>query len=335
MRSYKHLMSAVSKAFPILLVGSFAFAVLRAPWFLQTIPSGLNESLTSVAMLAINSFVLLLCANLAKSIGGEIAASGGYLMGGAVMVSQTGVLGAIVGGVLIGVVSQVFNKKTIQSQLMAMVLIPLSALLLTAVYWLLLKDILVIINQFLVNHLRDLPIWLRVVYGAGFGCFMIMDLGGPINKLNSLFLNAVYLLGFPLASTIKMTGGMIAPVGIGFALLLKRRSEGLKMMGLGSLFVTEALLAVEQENPQAVRRASVLGTALTCGVMAYYNLELLAVHGGLLMSLTMDQWGLYMVVFGSGVLLTGLSYLWLAGRDPQIKIEEDTLLDINEFMEEK
>lgn len=160
------------------------------------------------------------------------------------------------------------------------------------------------------------------------GAGISWDFGGPINKSSALIANGLYLNGFRQAVVVKMTVGMIVPVGIGIALLINRKKRGKRLIIDGLNFYNECLIKEDRDNHKRVIITSLIGATVTSILIAYFNIDGYAVQGGILMALTYFPLKGYLISLLIGIITTSLVFIITANvRSNRPIVEEKFNLD--------
>lgn len=308
---YHHLMTAASKAFPVLLVSSIFLSIANVLNSFEMV-----KFLEKVAYIGMISVIPLFNSFYLSSLINDVGYAPGFLIGVAAAFSKTNILGSILGSLI---ASKIYQKVSQNVQVtknnryfLIMILYPviltsLPIIILEYVLKFPLHQVIKIILGFAESNNNAIRFLWTNLLALG----IIFDFGGPINKLTSFLINSLFLDGYNLGLTIKMASGMMAPIGIGLAKLLKGDQAGKNTILQGASFITEALIPYHIQEGSIIRFSSIIGTAVGVSLITYFNIESFAVQGGLLMTLTYSKKREYYLSFFIGVLSTLFSYFLL------------------------
>ena len=228
----------------------------------------------------------------------------GLVTGLAAATVGAGYLGALLGGVLAGLVAeQLVRIPTRQGLrgLSSLLLIPLTATLICA------GAMLAIVGPPVATMIAAVSGWLSglggvslVLVGAVAAAMMVADLGGPLNKTAYTFAVAgVTGAGTgqgPAVMAAVMVAGMSAPLACWLATVLRPnqfssaerragRSAGLS----GVLFITEGAIPFAATKPMNVLPALAFGAAVSGAFATTFGGSLTAPHGGVLALVDADN----------------------------------------------
>lgn len=310
MKNYKKLMTAMAGAFPILVVGSFLVAFGNLD-----ILGDYNETILIIGSQLISLFLPIYGGYLVSKDSSNRNFVYGAMIGILSNMFQTGMIGTILGcWITVNLFNYVSKSKKIKSLnvLAITVIYPLILGLLNSLMFIfIIAPITHPIKEVIMQVILINNSYIQLTFGLVFGILMILDLGGPINKTNSLILNALYLEGYTIGAAVKMTGGMVAPVGIGLAKIFMGDARGYKTMAQGASFMTETLIIHSMEDQKNIKIASILGTGLACSLVGFYQIQSYAIQGGLIMAITFSSPLLYIAIFTGSSLFTCITYLLL------------------------
>lgn len=157
--------------------------------------------------------------------------------------------------------------------------------------------------------------WLLAMLLAG---MMAIDMGGPVNKTAYVFGTIM----MPSSGDGKiymaavMAGGMVPPLSIAIATLIKRKSlwdsqdidAGYTNWVMGASFITEGAIPFASKYPKSIMPSIILGSLISGLLVGLLQIQLQAPHGGifvfaLLTSTIMPIWAaiiLYIISIGIG-----------------------------------
>ncbi len=328
---YKHLLTGVSFMLPLVVAGGLLIAM--------SFIFGINAfeekgSLAAVLMetgkAAFGLMVPILAGYIAYSIADRPGLAPG-LIGGALAVQlQSGFLGGIVAGFLAGYLALLLVKHiklpVTMEALKPILIVPLiSSLAVGLIMFYIVGEPVAQLFAAMNNFLTSMGTANAVLLGVIVGAMMCVDLGGPINKAAYTF--SVGLLTtqnyFPMAAA--MAGGMVPAIGIAIATMLAKRkftesevSAGKASFVLGLCFISEGAIPFAARDPMRVIPCCIAGGALTGALVALFQNELHAPHGGIFVLLipnAINKPLMYLLAIAAGSLLTGVLYAVLKRKD--------------------
>ncbi|WP_062288245.1 PTS fructose transporter subunit IIABC [Demequina phytophila] len=259
-------------------------------------------------------------------VGGSIAATMG-----------AGFLGGIVTGVLGGLVAKWIASWKVHKGVrgvMPVVVIPLlSSLITLGLFITVLGRPIASLSDGLNSWLTSLQGGSAFVLGLVLGAMMGFDLGGPVNKVAYFFGTA----GLAAAGTATdapaltimaavMAAGMVAPLAMALATTLRpklfsepERENGKAAWLLGASFISEGAIPFAAADPVRVIVSSVLGSALTGGLVMVFGVTLRAPHGGIWVLPLMGGFLWFLVALAAGVALMTAIVLVLKSRDKKLE----------------
>ncbi|MFC6343251.1 PTS fructose transporter subunit IIC, partial [Nocardioides hankookensis] len=248
----------------------------------------------------------------------------------------TGFLGAIVGGVLAGLIAHWISGwqvPTWMRGLMPVLVIPLltsifAGLLMIIVFG---KPIGWLMDQ-LNDGLNSLSGSYAVVLGVILGLMMAFDMGGPLNKVAYSFAVAG-VGGAALASDAPelqimaavMLAGMVPPIALALATVVRpglftvaERENGKAGWLLGASFITEGAIPFAAADPLRVIPAIMVGSAVTGGLSMAMHVAVRAPHGGIFVIFAVDHVIGYFIALAAGVVVGAIGVIVLKslGREP-------------------
>ena len=238
-----------------------------------------------------------------------------------VSLPATGFLGAIVGGVLAGVIAHWLAQRKVPSWargLMPVLVIPLvtsivAGLLMIVVFG---KPIGWLMDQ-LNDGLTDMSGSYAVLLGVVLGLMMAFDMGGPLNKVAYSFA-ATGVGGAALASDAPqlkvmaavMLAGMVPPIALALATVVRpklfnaaERENGKAGWLLGASFITEGAIPFAAADPLRVIPAIMLGSAVTGGLSEALDVSVRAPHGGIFVLFAVDGVLGFLISLAAGVVV--------------------------------
>jgi PTS system fructose-specific IIC component len=245
-----------------------------------------------------------------------------------------GFLGGLIAGLLAGAIVLLINRVKVPKGMrgvMPVVVIPLLSTLVVGIL------MLVVLGQPIAAVSRGLTSWLNglsgsnaVVLGVLLGLMMGFDMGGPVNKVAYAFGLAGLASGNLKVMAAVMAAGMTPPLGLALASVVRKglftkaeREAGEAAWLLGASFITEGALPFAAADPLRVIPSSMLGSAVTGGLVMGFGNTSRAPHGGVLVVGLIGKPVLYVLAIVIGMVVTAASVIVLktAGRREAAEIE--------------
>ena len=328
---YKHLLTGVSFMLPLVVAGGLLIAMSFIFGINAFEEKGsLAEVLMHTGKAAFGLMVPILAGYIAYSIADRPGLAPG-LIGGALAVQlESGFLGGIVAGFLAGYLALALVKyiklPTTMEALKPILIVPLlSSLVVGLIMFFVVGEPVAQLFKAMNEFLTSMGTANAVLLGVIIGAMMCVDLGGPINKAAYTF--SVGLLTtqnyFPMAAA--MAGGMVPAIGIAIATMLAKRkfnenevSAGKASFVLGLCFISEGAIPFAARDPMRVIPCCIAGGALTGALVALFQNELHAPHGGIFVLLipnAINKPLMYLLAIAAGSLLTGVLYAVLKRKE--------------------
>lgn len=294
-------------------------------------------------------FIPALAGYIAYAIADRPGITPGFVMGGLaanlfnvqtsaadpVPLPATGFLGAIVGGVLAGVIAHWLAQRKVPAWargLMPVLVIPLvtsviAGMLMIVVFG---KPISWLMGQ-LEDGLGSMSGSSAVLLGVILGLMMAFDMGGPINKVAYSFAAAGVGSAATLASDAPqlrimaavMLAGMVPPIALALATVVRpglfsvaERENGKAGWLLGASFITEGAIPFAAADPLRVIPAIMLGSAVTGGLSQAFEVGVRAPHGGIFVLFAVSHVLGYLISLVAGVLVGGAAVVALKSLGP-------------------
>ncbi|REC95503.1 PTS fructose-like transporter subunit IIB [Kushneria indalinina] len=336
---YKHLLTGVSFMLPMVVAGGLCIALS----FVFGIEAFKEEGTLAAALMQIGgetAFALMvpvLAGYIAYSIADRPGIAPGMIGGMLASTLGAGFIGGIIAGFLAGYTAKLIAQKlklpaSVES-LKPILVIPLLASLVTGLVMIYLVGTPVAgMLSALTDFLNNMGSTNAVLLGLLLGAMMCVDLGGPINK-------AAYTFGVGLLSTQTyapmaaiMAAGMVPAIGMGIASFLARskfadteRDGGKAAFVLGLCFISEGAIPFAAKDPLRVIPISIVGGAMTGALSMYFQIKLMAPHGGLFVLLipgAVNQALLYLLAIAVGSLFIGVVYALLKPAQQKLEVPE-------------
>ncbi len=307
---YKKLTYSLAYILPILVVSGVLFSIgflFEPPFQSFLFEVGLNTYYLSYAVLA---------AAIAYAIGDRVAIVpaliGGYLLKD----GSVGLLGAVVIGFFVGYLTKAFMSlfsgvpRTL-SGILPIFIYPVIITLMTL-------GLSYLMNQYLSDPLTEVYAflfydyhWLVIVLSVVLSSLMAFDLGGPVNKM--AYLIAIVSLADGLTSTIMaavIAGGMVPPLVVSVIQMFSQdeneRHYWWKTGILGLSFMSEGAINFVERDKNTIRPLMMIGSGVSGGVVGWFSLSTRLPHGGILISLFMNEWYYFLLALVIGMVVTSI-----------------------------
>ena len=280
-------------------------------------------------------FVPALAGYIAYAIADRPGIAPGFIVGGLATdimqfgTPQTGFIGAIVGGVLAGLLAHWISGWQVPRWargLMPVLVIPLGTTLVvgTVMLTLLGKPISELMTS-LQNGLGDMSGANAAALGAILGLMMAFDMGGPLNKVAYAFATTG-IGGAALASNAPqlkimaavMLAGMVPPIALALATVVRpglfnvaERENGKAAWLLGASFITEGAIPFAAADPLRVIPSIMAGSAVTGALSEVMDVSLRAPHGGIFVLFAVGNVAGFLISLVAGVLVASASVVAL------------------------
>lgn len=300
----------------------------------------LGAALFVLGKIAFAFFVPALAGYIAYAIADRPGIAPGFVMGGLVTdvsgfgVPQSGFLGAIVGGVLAGLVAHWLAGRKVPSWargLMPVLVIPLVTTLVVGLLMLVLlgRPIAWLMGR-LEDGLSSMSGGSAILLGVILGLMMAFDMGGPLNKVAYSFA-AAGVGGAALASDAPelrimaavMLAGMVPPIALALATVVRpglfsvpERENGKAGWLLGASFITEGAIPFAAADPLRVIPSIMAGSAVTGGLAMAMDVGVRAPHGGIFVLFAVDGVLGYLIALAAGVAVGAAAVVALKSLGP-------------------
>ncbi len=246
----------------------------------------------------------------------------GFTGGAIAGVVGAGFLGGLAAGFLAGFAALWISRWKVPKGVrgvMPVVVTPLLASLITGLLMFL------VLGKPLAWVLKELGDWLTslsgantVVLGVILGLMMCFDLGGPVNKTAYVFattglasVTGEHGIQLQIMAAV-MAAGMVPPLGMAFATAIRgklftpaERENGKAAWLLGASFISEGAIPFAAAHPLVVIPSSMVGGAVTGGLVMAFGNELRAPHGGIWVTPLISAPFLYLLAIIVGMVITG------------------------------
>lgn len=341
----KHLLTGTSHMIPFIVAGGilFSLSVMLNPEGAATPETGWLAGLASIGLAGLSLFVPVLGGYIAYSIADKPGLAPGMM--GAYLANQVGAgfLGGIAAGFIAGYVVKQMKKIKLPVALKSLgsiFLYPLFGTLITGgiIVW--------VIGTPISSIMEGLTSWLNGLSGAGkvplasiLGAMTAFDMGGPINKVATLFAQTQvdtlpYLMGGVGVAICT------PPIGMGLATLLapkkyntEEKEAGKAAILMGCVGITEGAIPFAANDPIRVIPSIMVGAVVGNIIPFLMGVLNHAPWGGLIVLPVVEGWAGYLLGVGAGSLVTAIMVNLLKKEntdvteyDKEAKAEED--LDI-------
>jgi len=258
-------------------------------------------------------------------VGGSIAATMG-----------AGFLGGLATGFLGGFVARWIAQWNVAKGVrgvMPVVVIPLLSTLITAgIFITVLGRPIKALSDALTSGLNNMSGSSALLLGIILGAMMGFDLGGPVNKAAYFFATA----GLATAGTAAdapqlkimaavMAAGMVAPLAMALATTIRphlfsepERENGKAAWLLGASFISEGAIPFAAADPVRIITSSVIGSAITGGLVMVFGATLRAPHGGIWVLPLIGNFLLFVLALAIGVVVMTAIVVALKSRDTHL-----------------
>lgn len=291
----------------------------------------LGALLLIIGQTAFAFFIPALAGYIAYAIADRPGIAPGFVMGGlasnVIKVSgdsdypATGFLGAIVGGVLAGLIAHWIASRKVPSWargLMPVLVIPLVTSIIAGFLMLVVlgRPISWLMGQ-LEDGLSSMSGGSAILLGVILGLMMAFDMGGPLNKVAYSFA-AAGVGGAALSSDAPelrimaavMLAGMVPPIALALATVIRpglfsapERENGKAGWLLGASFITEGAIPFAAADPLRIIPPIMAGSAVTGGLSMAMDVAVRAPHGGIFVLFAVDGVLGYVIALVAGVLV--------------------------------
>lgn len=337
----KHLMSGISYMIPVIVMGGFMTAFGRMFGNVD-VEGTLGYICLTAGSAAFSIMIPVLCAGIAYSICGKPGIAPGVVCGFLSNQVKAGFLGALIVGVIIGIVILYMNEIKIpkaMKSLMPIVILPLiSGAIGIFLIMVLIGPILAQATEATVLYFKSLDTTSKFVIGFMMGCMTGFDMGGPINKICFSVVAAFNAEGWYGPPAGKNAAAMAPPLGMAISALLltpkkytqSEREDAKVALAMSACQVTEGALPFAFNDPLRVIPAVTIGSGIAHGLVLSLGVEVPVLHGGIFSIPLCNNPLLFVLCWFTGAMVTALIVSILKPKSPTIvqDIEEDDIGDI-------
>lgn len=335
---------------PFIVAGGvlFSLAVMLNPEGAATPRIGWLGDLAKIGNAGLQLFVSVLGGYIAYSIADRPGLAPGMI--GAYLADQIGAgfLGGIVAGFIAGYVVKALKKIKLPISLKSLgsiFLYPLFGTLITGgiIVWVIGAPISLLMDG-LTNWLNTLNRAGKIPLAAILGAMTAFDMGGPVNKVATLFAQTQvdtlpYLMGGVGVAICT------PPIGMGIATLLapkkyntEEKEAGKAAIIMGAVGITEGAIPFAANDPLRVIPSIVVGAAIGNIIPFLMGVLNHAPWGGLIVLPVVEGWLGYILGIIVGSLITALMVNFLkkdnkdiTDYDKEIQIEDDLDIEFTEL----
>ncbi len=286
----KHLMTGVSFMIPFVVPGgiliAIAFMVGGIYW-----ENAAAQFLGTLGKAAFGLMVPALAGYIAYSVADRPGIAPGFIAGVIANEQGSGFIGGILGGLLAGYVVFWMKKQKVPTfvrAMMPMLLIPLiGTFVVGVVMTFVVGPPAAWLNTTMTTALNNLSAVSTLLLAIVLGAMMAFDMGGPVNKAAYMFALGLTDANNWVPIAAVMIGGMTPPLGVAFAMLLKKdkftaiEREGLTGCFVGAAsFITEFAIPYAAADPIHVIPSLMVGSAVGAAISLLTGTSLMAPHGG-------------------------------------------------------
>lgn len=346
----KHLLTGTSHMIPFIVAGGvlFSLAVMLNPEGAATPRIGWLGDLAKIGNAGLQLFVSVLGGYIAYSIADRPGLAPGMI--GAYLADQIGAgfLGGIVAGFIAGYVVKALKKIKLPISLKSLgsiFLYPLFGTLITGgiIVWVIGAPISLLMDG-LTNWLNTLNRAGKIPLAAILGAMTAFDMGGPVNKVATLFAQTQvdtlpYLMGGVGVAICT------PPIGMRIATLLapkkyntEEKEAGKAAIIMGAVGITEGAIPFAANDPLRVIPSIVVGAAIGNIIPFLMGVLNHAPWGGLIVLPVVEGWLGYILGIIVGSLITALMVNFLkkdnkdiTDYDKEIQIEDDLDIEFTEL----
>lgn len=252
------------------------------------------------------------------------------IVGGSIATTMgAGFLGGIATGFIAGFAARWISRWNVPKGVrgvMPVVVIPLLSTLITGgLFILVLGRPIKALFDSLTDALNGMSGSNAILLGVILGLMMGFDLGGPVNKVAYTF-GTTGIAASNLADNAPqlkimaavMGAGMVAPLGMALATTVRRhlftkaeQENGRAAWLLGASFISEGAIPFAAADPWRVMVSSMLGSALTGGLIMAFDCTSRAPHGGIWVSPLIGNALLFVLAVVIGAVVTAAAVVVL------------------------
>ena len=337
----KHVLTGTSHMIPFIVAGGVLFSIAIMLNDTPTVPTeGLLGDIATIGKAGLSLFVPVLGAYIAYSIADRPGLAPGMIGAYLAQEVNAGFIGGIIAGFIAGYVVKQIKKINLPVTLKSVgtiFLYPLGGTIITGLFVVgVIGTPLAMLMETLTHWLANLSEVGKVPLATILGAMTAFDMGGPINKVATLFAQTQvdtlpYLMGGVGVAICTPS------IGMGIATLLsprkytaEERQAGKGSLIMGCVGITEGAIPFAANDPLRVIPSLIIGAVV--GNVSAFLLGVLnfAPWGGLIVIPIIENKFAYIFSIILGSLVTALLVNFLKKDDPIVH-EEDFELEFEEL----
>jgi PTS system fructose-specific IIC component len=322
----KHALTAISYMLPVVVTAGLLIAIgnLTGGQVIENYKEAFSipDALTSLGVLGMGMLSPVIAAAIAYSIADRPGIGPGLFMGLIANSIGAGFLGGMLGGYLVGfavlfLVKYLKVPKWAQG-LMPMMIVPvLSTLVVGLLMFFVIGVPIVWLTNALTSFLNGLQGSANFIFGAILGGMAAFDLGGPVNKVASLFADGMLLEGVKEPEAVKVMASMIPPFGVTISWVLSKivrkpkysieEEDNIKLaFPMGLCMITEGVIPLAASDPIRIIVSCVAGSAIGGGLSMSWGIGSPVPSGGVFIIPAMSDPIKFTIALLIGSAITGV-----------------------------
>lgn len=330
-------LTGTSHMLPFVIAGSILYAVsiLYAPCLNDP---ALTEDLEAIGRMGLSLFAPILGAFIAYAIADKPGLAPGLIGASLACLDGGGVIGGFIAGLIAGGVVYLLKKIKLPPSMKSLGAIFLYPLFGTLITGLLVLHFVTYPSGVAMRTVTDWCAGLsqtgRIPLGLILGALTAFDMGGPINKIATLFAqmqvaDLPYLMGGVGVSIATPPLGMALAVWLSpKKYTLEEHKQARTALLLGCVGISEGAIPYATNDPKSVLPALIIGGAAGNALAFYLGVINYAPWGGLIVLPVVENWIGYLASILAGSLLTAL-IANLLKKEKAPEASESELLDLN------
>ena len=335
-RIKKALLTGVGYMIPFVVLGGILIALSIALSGVKAdegavITNPFLEQLLGIGETSFNYMIPILAGFIAFGMAERAGICPGMVAGALAVATESGFLGAILGGIIAGYLVMFIRTWKIPRNLKALTpifIIPLCAGITVALIMVyIIAPPMAALYGFLNNWLANMSTGNAIILAIILGVMTAFDMGGPVNVIACLFAWGLYsegnyLLGGPVAVAI-----CTPPLGMGLATFLSKkkydeddREAGKAALAMGLIGISEGAIPFAAKDPLRVLPAICIGGAVGSVAARLLEISCYAPHGGPIVTLVTDKPFLYLICIIFGSVVTALLVNAFKKKVPQEEV---------------
>jgi fructose PTS system EIIBC or EIIC component len=308
-----HMMSGVSYMIPVVVTGGILSAlsiVLNG-----VIPDHITQTLSVIGSAAFSLMIPVLAGFIAHAIAERVGLVPGLVGGVLALQLKTGFIGGILAGFLAGYTALWIKKLPVNPVLetvMRILLIPvLSSTLVGGVMIYLIGTPVSYLMTTVTIALKTMGTSSSISLALVMGAMIAFDMGGPVNKVASLFAIGMLSEGIYTIMGFSSVAVCVPPIGLAVATFLvphkftkSERDAASGALTMGFLGITEGAIPFALNDPFRVIPSIMAGSAAGAAVAAYFKVANHAPQSSLIVIPVIDNRLMYLLALCVGITIT-------------------------------